>query len=202
MVVGEVCEAIWKNLQPEHLPEQKQELWRKNEKGFRERWQFPNCIGALDGKHVLIQAPPLSGSTYFSYKKTFSIVLLELVDYKYRFTFVDIGSYGSNNDAGIFRNTALCRKMENKTLDIPEDKPLIVGEQPCPYVVVGDQGFPLMRNLMRPYQGSELNDSKRIYNYSCHEQGESPKTRLAYWQIVGGCTTENYLYYQDMWTLL
>ncbi|KAK3732051.1 hypothetical protein RRG08_026438 [Elysia crispata] len=140
-------------------------MWRQIECGFRERWQIPNCIGALDGKHVLIQAPPCSGSKYFNYKKSFSIVLLALVDYQYRFTFVDIGSYGSNSDSGVFKNTALCRKMQNKTLAIPDDKPLIVDDQPCPHVIVRDEAFPLMTNLIRPYPGSDLNDAKRIYNY-------------------------------------
>ena len=165
LVVCEVCEAIWNQLQPIHLPEPTQDLWRQTENGFRERWQFPNCIGALDGKHVLIQAPPCSGSTYFNYKKSFSIVLLALVDYRYRFTFVDIGSYGSNSDSGIFKNSAMCRKMQNKTLTILDDKPLIMDDQPCPHVIVGDEGFPLMSNLMRPYPGSDMADAKRIYNY-------------------------------------
>ena len=55
--------------------------------------------------------------------------------------------------------------MQNKTLAIPDDKPLIVDDQPCPHVIVGDEGFPLMSNLMRPYPGSDLADAKRIYNY-------------------------------------
>lgn len=24
---------------------------------FQKRWQFPNCLGATDGKHVVLQAP-------------------------------------------------------------------------------------------------------------------------------------------------
>ena len=42
---------------------------------FTEQWNFSYCIGTIDGKHIKIEAPTRSGSTYFNYKKTFSIVL-------------------------------------------------------------------------------------------------------------------------------
>ena len=35
---------------------------------FTEQWNFPHLVGAIDWKHVSIQAPARSGSTYFSYK--------------------------------------------------------------------------------------------------------------------------------------
>ena len=69
--------------------------WKKVARGFEEKWNFPHCIGAIDGKHVVIQAPANSGSMFFNYKKSFSIVLLAVCNSNYEFSMVDIGGQGN-----------------------------------------------------------------------------------------------------------
>lgn len=70
------------------------EEWENVAAGFQEGWQFPNCLGAIDRKHVNVRSPQLSGSMYFNYKGTFSIVLMAVVDADYRFLYVDAGTQG------------------------------------------------------------------------------------------------------------
>nr|XP_022903145.1 uncharacterized protein LOC111415626 [Onthophagus taurus] len=117
-IVHEVCKAIVNNLLATCIPVPTESDWHDIAKTFWMHWNFPNCIGALDGKHVQILAPPNSGSNYFNYKKKFSVVLLALVDANYKFIFVDIESYGKNSDGGIFANSHLGKRLDNGTLNI------------------------------------------------------------------------------------
>jgi hypothetical protein len=84
-VIISTCEAIWNTLSPTVLPQPTEE-WKKKRQEFYSLRQFPNCTGAVDGKHTEIQAPRSSGSLFFNYKNTFSVVLLALVDANYKFT--------------------------------------------------------------------------------------------------------------------
>ena len=81
------------------MPVPKQEDWRAIAAEFLERWNFPNCLGSIAGKHVVIQAPPCSGSQFYN-KGTYSVVLLSVVDAIYCFRVVDVGAYGKGSDGG------------------------------------------------------------------------------------------------------
>lgn len=82
-------------LQPTYLrcPQEEAE-WIKIADEYNNMWNFPNCIGAIDGKHCRIQAPSNSHSTFHNYKGYFSLILMAIVDARYRFIWVDIGDYG------------------------------------------------------------------------------------------------------------
>ena len=105
--VYQTCEAIVKRMMETQMPAPTEESWREMARRFEARWNFPNCIGAIDGKHVQMYSPRNSRSLFFNYKKHFSIVLLALVDADYRFRYVQVGDYGRNSDGGIFKNSAL-----------------------------------------------------------------------------------------------
>ena len=84
------------------MPTPTRTTWSQILNVFWDLWNFPNCIGAIDGKYVKVQAPQNSGSKLFNYKHSFSLVLLTSVDACYKFTVVHVGSYGRNSDGGIF----------------------------------------------------------------------------------------------------
>lgn len=83
------------------LPWPTREQFSKISDEFYLKWNFPNVIGCIDGKHVRIRCPNSSGSMFYNYKDFFSIVLLALVDANSKFIGIDIGSYGREGDAGI-----------------------------------------------------------------------------------------------------
>lgn len=82
---------------------------------FRKIWNFPNALGAMDGKHVVLQSPVHSGAEFHYYKSSFSIVLFALVDAEYNFLFVDVGCQGRISDGGVFKDTELFQKIEDGT---------------------------------------------------------------------------------------
>ncbi|KAM3850458.1 uncharacterized protein ACN63O_019638 [Diretmus argenteus] len=165
-IVKDVAAAIWECLVNEVMPAPTQEDWRAIAEGFR-HWNFPNCIGSIDGKHVVIKAPTNSSSLYYNYKGTFSIVLLAVVDAEYRFRVVDVGGYGRTSDGGSLFNSAFGEGLRNGTLDLPQDS-IIPGAEhrgPLPYVFVADEAFPLRRDLMRPFPGANISRPQRLFNY-------------------------------------
>ena len=165
-----VWDAVWDALNEELMPQLTRERWEKIEKGFRFQWNFPNCIGAMDGKHVLVRSPPNSESKFHNYKGAFSIVLLAIADHQYRFSYVDIGGFGSNSDGNIFNTSKFGTDYINEKCDVPPPKALPNDSlgQVVPHCIVADEAFPLRPDLMRPYPRARhglLPRDQCIYNY-------------------------------------
>ena len=163
--VEETTRVIMACLQERYMPAPSRDLVLKCEREFRERWNFPNCFGCVDGKHVRIRNPAHAGSMYHNYKQYFSIVLQGLAAANCKFIAVDVGAYGRQSDGGIFRDSSLGKCLENGTIDIPHPKPLPNSGIVLPFVILGDEAYPLSPYLMRPFPRQDLNDEKRIFKH-------------------------------------
>lgn len=139
--------------------------WLEVAKDFNESWNMPHVLGAMDGKHIVFQAPRSSGSTFYNYKGQHSIVLLAVVDAKYRFLYIDVGVNGRVSDGGVFKQSDLAKAIELNTLNIPRECPLPSRELPVPFVFVADAAFPLSQNILKPFPLRNLTYQQRIFNY-------------------------------------
>ncbi|XP_045135143.1 putative nuclease HARBI1 [Portunus trituberculatus] len=115
-----VCQALLDAYKPEVMrcsttPEE----WNEVARQFSTRWNYHNCGGALDGKHVAIRRPDNAGSQYFNYKKFHSVILLALADAQYKFLFVDVGAEGGAGDAGTWWRCNLHMAIEKRRIGFP-----------------------------------------------------------------------------------
>lgn len=117
--------------------------WMNISQCFEERWNFPHCLRAMDGKHVSIILPTGSGSEFYNYKGWHSMVLLAIVDAHYRFLMCDFG-----------------------LLNIPAEETIRNTSRRLPYVFVADDAFSLRVNILKPFRQGDLTSMERkIYNY-------------------------------------
>ena len=81
---------------------------------FRERRNFPNVIGCIDGKHICVKCPTNAGSLFYNYNYNFfSVVLQSVADSESRFIFIDIGAYGKQSDGDTLSASTLYQFLED-----------------------------------------------------------------------------------------
>lgn len=74
---------------------------------------------------------------------------------------VDIGAAGRLSDSGVFKDSQLGQGFEQNRFDVP-----IPSGDNLPYVLVGDEAFPLTNYLMRPYpRRGHLEMPKKVFIY-------------------------------------
>ena len=100
---------------------------------------------------ILIKNPKHTGSYYFSYKGTFNVVLLGLVDADYKFIYGNVECNGRISDGGVFRNESLSKALEENSLNIPAARSLPGGNEALSFAVVAGDAFPLKGYLIKPY---------------------------------------------------
>lgn len=114
-IISERCEAICQCLKKDYLnPSKAPAQWQNIADQYKENWNMPNVIGAIDGGYIRIECPKLSDTQYYNYKGFCSIILLAICDVNYCFTLFDLGQFdsGSNNDSGLQANSELAQLFE------------------------------------------------------------------------------------------
>ncbi|KAG5863759.1 hypothetical protein JTB14_030616 [Gonioctena quinquepunctata] len=165
-IIPETCVAIYKVLKNKCLkfPESEQE-WLAIAADFERKWQYPHCLGSVDGKHIRIIPPKGGGSYYFNYKKTHSIVLMAVANANCEFIYCDVGTNGRISDGGVLSHTTFYEKLVNNDLQIPKPAGMPNSNEIVEYTFVGDEAFAMRPDLIKPYSSEALNRERRIFNY-------------------------------------
>ena len=72
-IIRETCIHLWCVLQPKEMPEPTEEKWLSIAELFYTKTNFPNCLGAVDGKHVRLNNPAHSGSNFLTIRNIFQL---------------------------------------------------------------------------------------------------------------------------------
>ena len=140
------------------------DAWLDIAEQLSKRWNFHNCLGVIDGKHVAIRCPAKYGSHLYNYIGFYPIVLMAVVDAEYKFIFVDLGTKGSCSDCGTFKDCGFYQALDEGRAQIPQNAPLPNDDEPLPYCLVGDDAFGLRTWLMKPYPHRCMTNADRIFN--------------------------------------
>lgn len=91
--------------------------------------------------------------------------MMALVNANYEFIMVEAGTNGRVSDGGVFSQTKFKERLLDEELNLPDHEKLPMSEEALPFVIVADDAFPLMENLLKPYSHLSASNEQRIFNY-------------------------------------
>lgn len=91
------------------------------------------------------------------------MILLALVDHRYWFLYINIGSPGRCHDAHVYGRSKLCKAVQSAHFKSPTAT--IEGAVVGPLILC-DQAFPLTENLVKPYPNAGSGTSEAAFNYN------------------------------------
>ena len=159
-----LVEHLWHEAISKNMPKCRAEFVEKIV-DMEELWQFPCSWAALDGCHIPMKCPPgglAACKEYHNFKNFYSIVLMALVDSKYRFVWGSCGFPGNSHDSIIFQSTSLWNDIQQGMLPSVGK---LVGKVNIPPLIIADSAFPLHSWLMKPYTDAILTPQQKYFNY-------------------------------------
>lgn len=151
-----VCKITWKFVKAmekramHHMHWPKGEEMERVKEGFRKVHGLPNCCGAVDVTHIVMELQ-VGDSTaeWFDREQNYSMVVQAVVDSEMRIRDVFTGLSGSVTDSGALRSSGLYRRCEiGEILSGPVQ---FLHGFPLREYIVGDEGYPLLPWLITPY---------------------------------------------------
>lgn len=70
------------------------------------KYDYPMCLGSVDGTHIAVEPPLGEDTDYFNYKKHHSIILLASIDSSSKFTYINVGAPGRCNDSFVYSRSS------------------------------------------------------------------------------------------------
>ncbi|XP_066596515.1 putative nuclease HARBI1 [Prorops nasuta] len=136
---------------------------------FKKTNGFPNVIGAIDGTHIKIRAPPTDAASYMN-RKGFHSLNVQLVCISHGlFTHCYAGEVGSLHDARVFRNSPVASFLEKPHVYFLNDSHII-----------GDAAYANHNHLLVPFRDNgHLTVRQKNYNFCLSS------TRMAVERAIG-----------------
>ncbi|KAL1417811.1 hypothetical protein MTO96_006068 [Rhipicephalus appendiculatus] len=92
------------------------------------------------------------------------MILLALVDHKYRFRYINGGSPGRCHDSYVYQRSQLAGAVQGPLFRRPL---LTISGTVVPPLILCDQAFPLTGNLLKPFSHrAQLSNEQRLFNYN------------------------------------
>ena len=104
------------------------------------------------------------GQCFSTTKSFFSVILQGVADAKYRFINIEVCGYGKQSDGGTFQASEPYHALTDGKLKFPGPATLPQTNVMAPYVLIGDEAYPLLPFVLKPNSGSNLPLDKEMFN--------------------------------------
>lgn len=163
LIFREFCDVVVRCLEARLVRLPRPHEMKEHLRQFAAITGFPQCVGALDGCHIEVCPPKEHAADYYNYKGWYSSILLAVVDHRYKFMYVNVGSPGRNHDAAVFERSRLPKVLASDLFRLEAKN--VEGVLVCP-LLLADQAFPLQRHIMKPFpRAGPVGSPSQAFNY-------------------------------------